>query len=173
MDKELEKEIAVVRNFFETRFLECNLQRYKAYCNGEEFYEDEFEAYVSVEWEELSPEFRYFEEVLDYSRYGDGIGCDIFKVQIQDISAVTYRLTTDGDNGWIVILGDSGELLAAGYTYIEVIEWEARSFLDAHSDDIDGLLSFDLSTMHGKTFWGKPLEEVERIVTERLKTLHL
>ncbi len=170
MDKGLEQKGELVKSFFDKKFLECQLQHYRAYCIGEEFHEDEFDEYASVEWEELSPEFIHFEEIINYSRYGDGIGCGIYKVQIQDVSTVTYRLTTDGDDGWIVIFGDRGELLAAGYTYIEFIEWEARSFLDAHSDDIDGLLSFDARTMRDKTFWGKPLEEVERIAAERLKT---
>lgn len=78
-------------------------------------------------------------------------------------------MTTDGDDGWIVVFSNLGELLAVGYTYIEVIEWESLSVLSIHSNNIDSSLLFQGSNMGDRTFWGKSLEEVEKIAKQRLQ----
>ena len=169
MNEQLEQKAKIVRHFFEKIFIECQLKHYRAYCNQEDFDEYEFDNYNSIEWEDLSPKLQHFEDIIDYSRYGDGISCHIYEVPIQDFNTITYRMETDGDDGWIVVFGNLGELFALGYTYIEAIEWESPSVLNIHSNNIDSSLLFQGSNMSDKTFWGKPLEEVEKIVKQRLQ----
>ena len=80
-------------------------------------------------------------------------------------------MKTDGDDGWIIIFSDIGELLAIGYTYIEFIEWESSKFISTHANNIDSsLLSFrENGNMNYKTFWGKSLKEATNIARQRLK----
>ncbi|MGL6343347.1 MAG: hypothetical protein ACRC80_29935 [Waterburya sp.] len=122
MNEQLEQKANTVRHFFEKIFIECQLKHYKAYCNREDFDEYEFDNYNSIEWEDLSPKLQHFEDIIHSSRYGDGISCYIYEIPIQDFNTITYRMTTDGDDGWIVVFSNLGELLAVGYTYIEVIQ---------------------------------------------------
>ena len=171
MDKKIEQKAEIAKQFFEKLFIECELQRYQAYLNKEEFYEYEFDSFDSIEWEHLDLKLQYFEDLEYHSRYGDRLSFYIYQIPIQEFTTITYRMKTDGDDGWIIIFSDIGELLAIGYTYIEFIEWESSKFISTHANNIDSsLLSFrENGNMNYKTFWGKSLKEATNIARQRLK----
>ena len=171
MDKKIEQKAEIVKQFFEKLFIECELQRYQAYLNKEEFYKYEFDSFDSIEWEHLDLKLQYFEDLEYHSRYGDGLSFYIYQISIQEFTTITYRMKTDGDDGWIIVFSDIGELLAVGYTYIEFIEWASSKFISIHSSNIDSsLLSFEGSgDISNKTFWDKSLHEATDIARQRLE----
>lgn len=163
----------IAKRFFDKYFFEHNLKRYKSYVRKDDFYDTdeyyniELENFEEIEWGNLNPECQHLDEAIYLSTAMDGIACRIYKVQIKNFITITYRITTDGDDGWLVVFSDCGELLAAGNTLGEVIEWASDSFLESCDTHTVDMLTFEGKNMSDRTFWGKPLEEVEVIEKQR------
>ncbi len=165
-NEELATSIKIIQYFYTKRFKNFYLTSYKAYCLDENFFQDEFDEFKSIEWSELNSELKYLKKFLDTYITCDGFYIGIYEVPIQDLKTITCRIKTDGDDGWLFIFGEDGQLITAGQTYIEVIIWIESSLLKRYSDHNDFLEDYwsgvpGFSEAHDQSLWGKTLEEIE------------
>ena len=93
------------------------------------------------------------------SAEGDSYYPAIYRLSVQDQDTYALRITTDGDDGWLVIFGAEGNLLASAQTYIEVIIWADDSSLKSSSPA--NFLKTPLpgiETAASQTLWGQAIE---------------
>ena len=164
----MDNQVKLVKEFYTRKLRDYYLNLYKFYRTGQGKYCDEFQFDNSqaIEWESLDEKLQYFNELLAISREVGTVYIDIYEVRVEDWETTVYRITTDGNDGWIFIFDRDGKLLAAGQTYIEVIVWADSSLLEKYSDIEEFLKDYwggmpAFLDAHKQTFWGKPLEEID------------
>jgi hypothetical protein len=147
-----------VKQFYAQRLHDYYVARYKAYQAGSELNEpDEFgqENLVSDADRDRLPALIH--EFWDAAiAEGDSYYPAVYKMSVQDQNAYALRITTDGDDGWLVVFDAEGNLLASAQTYIEVMIWADDQTLPTISPS--NLLKTPLSGIEAaasQTLWGK------------------
>ena len=153
--------IDAVQQFYVQRFREYYAARYKAYQTGSELDDlhelgqanliadagrDRLPAPIHPFWEAAIAE-------------GDSYYPAIYKLSVQDQDTYALRITTDGDDGWLVIFDAEGNLLASAQTYIEVIIWAEDAVLKSINPAT--LLKTSLPGIEAaasQTLWGQAIE---------------
>ncbi len=159
--------IDTVKQFYVQRFREYYAARYKAYQTGSELNDPHELGQANLVSDEdrdrLPASIREFWEVAIAE--GDSYYPAIYKLSVQDQESVqeqdTYalRITTDGDDGWLVIFASEGNLLASAQTYIEVIIWADDETLKSINPAT--LLKTPLPGIEAaasQTLWGQAIE---------------
>jgi hypothetical protein len=158
-----------IQDWYTNRLREFYSQYYRASVafDNEETEEDPEEAYPRAT--ELSPtagkpnRAKLPQEVRDaYTHYKKAVEDeDLGSVQVYRVSTdgpVTYavRVRTDGDDGYLEIYDESGDFLAAGRTYLEIVAWGTREWLRAQ---VGQAFPPEITDAPSRTLWGKPLPE--------------
>ena len=117
--------IDAVKQLYVQRLRDYYAARYKAYQAGSELNDpDEFgqENLVLDEVRDRLPAaiHEFWQAAI---AEGDSYYPAIYKLSVQDQETYALRITTDGDDGWLVIFDAEGNLLASAQTYVEVIVW--------------------------------------------------
>jgi predicted RNase H-like HicB family nuclease len=150
--------IDAVKQFYVQRLREYYAARYKTYQTGSEL-DDPHELgqdnLVSDEARDRLP--AAIHEFWDAAiAEGDSYYPAIYKLSVQDQVTYALRITTDGDDGWLVIFDAEGNLLATAQTYIEVIIWADEQILSTINPT--NLLKTPLPGIEAaasQTLWGK------------------
>jgi hypothetical protein len=100
---------------------------------------------------EVFAAYIYYVETVSDADWG-GVG--VYRVPVGGDVTYAVRVWTDGDDGWLEVYDQSGELLGAGRTYIELVGWGDRDQVRAlvHT----GGLPPGMQDAHKRTLWGKP-----------------
>lgn len=77
----------------------------------------------------------------------------LYRVPIAAQSVYAVMTTTDGDDGWLEVYNEPGDLLAAGRTYLELIDWGDRELIRAQTTT--GEFPPSLDDRDARTLWGK------------------
>ena len=150
--------IGAVKQLYAQRLRDYYVTRYQAYQAGSELNElDEFGQENLILDEALdrlpSPIHEFWQAAI---AEGDSYYPAVYKLPVQDQETYALRITTDGDDGWLVLFDAEGNLIASAQTYIEVIIWADDQTLPTIS--ATNFLQTPLPGMEtaaSQTFWGK------------------
>jgi hypothetical protein len=78
----------------------------------------------------------------------------VYHVRAGKTGTYAVRVTTDGDDGWLEVYSETGALLGAGRTYIELVAWGTPESIRAQIAGRQFPPDLDVSA----TLWGKPLD---------------
>lgn len=86
------------------------------------------------------------------------LGCArVYRVRAGSKPTFAIRVKTDGDDGFLEVYDEKGGFLAAGRTYLELIQWGTQQWLRAQAAT-PGDLPPELQQITWTTLWGKPAE---------------
>ncbi|MFM7150614.1 MAG: hypothetical protein ACKO23_12285 [Gemmataceae bacterium] len=83
----------------------------------------------------------------------------VYAVRAAGMPTFAVRVRTDGDDGYLEVYDEMGQLLSCGRTYIEIVAWGKQDWLRRQVVSPD--LPRELSDAARRTLWGKPLPPPE------------
>lgn len=162
--------IAAIKQVYEHQLKAHYLAQYRAYCQEQEG-GDRYDLGKSNRVSEeaiaaLPPAVQTLrQEALDQ---GDSYYANVYQISVEQQLTYAVRITTDGDDGLLLIFDQQGQLLASAQTYLEVVVWaEAQTILAGESIRAEEAIELFATPLPGfeaaksQTLWGKPLSELE------------
>ncbi|NEO86724.1 MAG: hypothetical protein F6J87_21070 [Spirulina sp. SIO3F2] len=179
MQEQPNQNIILIQNFFERRFTEHYLEYHIDGFSQDDEYDDDdydkalFEDFFEISWDDFNIKMKHFSDGFEHElRHGDGLGVNIYQIIVQDFDLIACVMGTDGDNSWLFVFSANGEILTAGYTYLDVIEWVSAATVQRYqSQPLDGLFTeiVSLGCDRGRALWGRSFEEAEVMVKQRMQ----
>ncbi len=184
----MSKWMAAVKQVYEQQLKAHYLAQYKAYCQEQE----------GGDRYDLGKSNRVLEEIATLPQavqtlqqealdQGDSYYANIYKLSVEQQITYAVRITTDGDDGVLIIFDQQGQVLASAQTYLEVVVWaedqtdekairaeqpiqaeesiraeesvQAKKAIDLLANPLSGF-----EAAKSQTLWGKPLSELESSV---------
>jgi len=175
----MSESIAAIQQVYEQQLKAHYLAQYKAYCQEKEE-GDRYDLGRKNRVEEkaiaqLPPVVQTLQQqALDQ---GDSYYANVYQLSVNQQLTYAVRVTTDGDDGWLFIFDQQGQMLASAQTYLEVVVWaeaqaphtEIPHTETLHTETLHTPQPIDLlanplpgfEAAKSQTLWGKPLSELE------------
>lgn len=148
----------IVKTYVTQELHDYWLERYRDYLEDREpdSYEIWSEGALNTEQLKEAPEsvfaaFSFYNENVMQQDWGS---VKVYKLEIEEQLLYAVHTITDGDDGWLEVYDEKGNLLGAARRYIELLAWgevEAIRNTVEHTD-FPAELEFRMSA----TLWGKP-----------------